>query len=361
MTRSEYLIEQKEKGRRVFGIFPGYYPKEILWAMKIVPFEIWDPPVKFSHSGAHLQPYVCSIMRAGIELILQGRCDELDGFLFPHICDSVQNTGSLIQDYLGIKVPCFFMYNPRAPFTESSQSYYLNQLKDLIKGLENRFGKMNQGEFEKAIQKGREINRLIRRVYDMRKKGALNCKNSEFYETIRKIEYLWPDDYIETLKDFIKNKEGQGTENSKSVIMSGVIPPSTSILEIMDETGINIVFDDLISCSRRLLIPSFEYGGNSIDMLVDAYFSLPPCSTRNSSIKERLNYMNSAINETGARGIIFSMVKFCDPEYFDLPVLIEEFKRLGIPILVIEREVNQGPDSQVQTRIEAFAEMIDEI
>jgi benzoyl-CoA reductase/2-hydroxyglutaryl-CoA dehydratase subunit BcrC/BadD/HgdB len=43
MTRKEYLMEQKEeKGRKLFGIFPAYYPKEILWAMNALPVEIWD-------------------------------------------------------------------------------------------------------------------------------------------------------------------------------------------------------------------------------------------------------------------------------------------------------------------------------
>jgi len=67
MTRKEYLMRQKEeKGRKLFGIFPAYYPKEILWAMNVLPVEVWDPPLEVNHANAHLQPYICSVVKLGL-------------------------------------------------------------------------------------------------------------------------------------------------------------------------------------------------------------------------------------------------------------------------------------------------------
>ncbi|MFH1124479.1 MAG: 2-hydroxyacyl-CoA dehydratase family protein, partial [Pseudomonadota bacterium] len=84
VRRNEYLKCQKEDhGRSLFGVFPAQYPKEILWAMNALPVEIWDPPLEIRLSNRHLQPYICSVVRSGLELVLQGHCDSLDGFLFP--------------------------------------------------------------------------------------------------------------------------------------------------------------------------------------------------------------------------------------------------------------------------------------
>ena len=116
MARKEYLLEQKQMGRRLLGVFPAQYPKEVLWAMNILPVEIWDPPVESSNANAHLQPYICSVVKQGLELILQGKADMLDGFLFPHTCDSIQNLASIINDYLKLEKPCFFFYHPKAPY-----------------------------------------------------------------------------------------------------------------------------------------------------------------------------------------------------------------------------------------------------
>jgi benzoyl-CoA reductase/2-hydroxyglutaryl-CoA dehydratase subunit BcrC/BadD/HgdB len=120
--RDEYIDkEKKEKGKKLFGIFPSQYPREILWAMNVLPVEIWDPPLEVIHANAHLQPYICSVVRLGLELILQGKCEGLDGFLFPHTCDSIQNLSSIVYDYLGVKKSCYFFYHPKSPYKDSSR------------------------------------------------------------------------------------------------------------------------------------------------------------------------------------------------------------------------------------------------
>ena len=121
MNRSAYLHRQKQMGRRLFGVFPAQYPREIFWAMNIVPVEIWDPPMVTANANAHLQPYICSVVRSGLELILQDKTRILDGFLFPHTCDSIQNLASIVNDYLGIEIPCYFFYHPKAPFGKGSR------------------------------------------------------------------------------------------------------------------------------------------------------------------------------------------------------------------------------------------------
>ena len=73
--RKNYIKHQKtEYGRKILGVFPAHYPKEILWALNILPVEIWDPPIQMSRAGAHLQPYICSVVKLGLELILQNKC-----------------------------------------------------------------------------------------------------------------------------------------------------------------------------------------------------------------------------------------------------------------------------------------------
>jgi benzoyl-CoA reductase/2-hydroxyglutaryl-CoA dehydratase subunit BcrC/BadD/HgdB len=56
--------------------------------------------------------------------------------------------------------------------------------------------------------------------------------------------------------------------------------------------------------------------------------------------------------------VIFYTVKFCEPELFDIPLLVEGLKARGIPSLTLDVEVNQGLSGQVGTRVEAFVEMI---
>jgi benzoyl-CoA reductase/2-hydroxyglutaryl-CoA dehydratase subunit BcrC/BadD/HgdB len=356
-SRKEYIREQREKyGRHIFGVFPAQYPKEIFWAMNALPVEIWDPPLEVSHASAHLQPYICSVVRLGLELILQGHCDEVDGFLFPHTCDSIQNLASIVNDYLALKKPCYFFYHPKAPYRASSRDYYLKQLKDLALGLEKQLGILNVDELKRRIRQSQEISSLIKGVYDQRAEGKLQSTNEEFYRVLRQGEFLHPDGFLPLISEFTETAKGEPTKGPV-VIMSGVLPNPPEILNLLDELGVRIADDDLLNCSRRLLVTR-SISGDPFEALADGYFAMPPCSTKNSPVDERLKHLLQKIGRSGAKGAIFYVVKFCEPELFDIPQLVEGLKSKGVATLVMDTELNQGVSGQMRTRVEAFVEMI---
>jgi benzoyl-CoA reductase/2-hydroxyglutaryl-CoA dehydratase subunit BcrC/BadD/HgdB len=324
--------------------------------MNALPVEIWDPPLEVSHASAHLQPYICSVVRLGLELILQGHCDGLDGFLFPHTCDSIQNLASIVNDYLGLKKPCYFFYHPKAPYRASSRDYYLKQLKDLASGLEKQLGPLNPDELKRRVHQSRGISSLIKEVYDLRAAGKLQSSNEEFYRVLRQGEFLHPDDFLPLLSEFAETAKGE-PKKGPAVIMSGVLPNPREILGLLDELGVRIADDDLLSCSRRLLVtPSTRE--DPFEALADGYFAMPPCTTKNSPVEERLKHLVQKIERSGAKGVIFYTVKFCEPELFDIPQLVEGLKTNGVPTLVMDTELNQGVSGQMRTRVEAFVEMI---
>lgn len=356
ISRKAYLIGQKEAGRSLFGVFPALYPREILYAFNAVPAEIWDPPVEMSEANAHLQPYICSVVKAGLELILQGHCDMLDGFIFPHTCDSIQNLASMIHDSLEIHRPCCFFYHPKAPYRKSSRQYYIEQLKALIAALESILGPMDPSRLRESVQQGHELTAVLHDLYEKRRCGTLNASAAEFYRVLRKGEYLHPDDFIphiEALMAGADQQEGSGP----SVLLSGILPNPPEVLTLLDELGIRVVDDDLLNAARRIPV-SQAPAQDPFECLTEAYFSLPPCPTKNSAIEARIQHLIQKIEKSGARGVIFYMVKFCEPELFDLPLISAALKRRGIPTLVLDVEVNQGLTGQLTTRVEAFSEMI---
>ncbi len=356
-SRNEYLREQKTKhGRHVFGVFPGQYPKEILWAHHILPMEIWDPQLETSHANAHLQSYICSVVRLGLELVLEGHCGDVDAFLFPHTCDSIQNLASIVNDCLGVGKPCYFFNHPKAPYRSSSRMYYLDQLRDLANRLETRWGPVDNDELMRRVRQGQQLTFLLKRAYEERAEGRLNASNEEFYRVIRQGEFLHPDDFEPLLRKFLSTSKG-GSRSGPAVILSGILPSPPDLLRRLDELGVAIADDDLLSCGRRLLPPS-NASNDPFEALTESYFGLPPCTTKDSPIQERLDRLVEKVKRTGAMGVIFSMVKFCEPEFFDLPQLVEELKIRNLAVLVIDMDLHQGLSEQMVTRVEAFVEIL---
>jgi benzoyl-CoA reductase/2-hydroxyglutaryl-CoA dehydratase subunit BcrC/BadD/HgdB len=357
MTRLQYLTKQKKKGRYLFGVFPAHYPKEILWAMNILPVEIWDPPLEITTANAHLQPTICPVVKLGLELVLRGKTDILDAFLFPHTCDSIQNIASVISNYLGIEKPCYFFYNPKAPYPDSAHNYYGIQLKNFVKSLENRFGHLNPNRLAACLRQREQISTLLKELYDFRSKRRLKMSNKKFYETIRKGEYLFPDDFIPELETCLKQNKRESRKDSIPVILSGILSNPKEILSHLDRLGVLVVHDDLLNAGRRLLLPENKEE-DPFKQIAQSYFQTPPCSTKGSSVKQRTEHLLHLVRLTGAKGIIANGVKFCEPEWFYIPNIKASLKEKGVPMLVLDTELNQGLSGQMKTRIEAFIEMI---
>jgi benzoyl-CoA reductase/2-hydroxyglutaryl-CoA dehydratase subunit BcrC/BadD/HgdB len=324
--------------------------------MNVLPVEIWDPPLNVSRADAHLQPHICSVVKLGLELILQGRIDELDGFLFPHTCDSIQNLASIIDEYLGLNKPCYFFYNPKAPFSHSSRHYYLEQLRGFVSRLEGQLGPLNLSELKQRVEQGQQVAAVLAELYDRRARGALCTSSAEFYNVVRYGEYLHPDDFLPLLEAFLDESKCRASEGP-AVILSGVLPNPPGILTLLDNLGVQVADDDLLNCSRRLLLPPIQ-AGDAFEALTERYFAMAPCTTKGSSVSDRVDYLLEKIGRSGARGVIFSMVKFCEPELFDVPQLLEALKKKGLATLVIDSEINQDFSGQLATRVEAFVEMI---
>jgi len=357
--RRQYLQQQKsEHNRHLFGVFPAQYPKEIFWALNALPVEIWDPPLEVSHADAHLQPYICSVVRLGLELILQGHGDILDGFLFPHTCDSIQNLASIVSDYLGLNKPVYFFYHPKAPYRDCSRAYYLEQLNKMASDLEQQLGPLDPSELKMRVEQGQQVAAIIRELYRLRSKGELGVANAEFYRVIRQGEYLHPDDFLALLENFLAAAKSPPSLDGPAVVLSGVLPNPPQLLNLLDQLGVRAADDDLLACSRRLPAAPVSTS-NPFEALADSYFALPPCTTKASPLAARCDHLLEKVKRSNAGGVIFCMVKFCEPELFDVPLVIDALKQRKLATLVVDTEINQGLSGQVQTRIEAFAEILE--
>ncbi len=86
-------------GRKAIGFMPVYVPREIIHAAGMLPVGILGAGDQLDviHGDAYYQSYICRIPRSTIELALTGRLDELDGMLFPSICDVIRNLSGMWQ------------------------------------------------------------------------------------------------------------------------------------------------------------------------------------------------------------------------------------------------------------------------
>ncbi len=358
--RHEVCEKFKENGRKIAAVLPIHYPRALLRAFDFLPVEVWGPPhVDVSYGGAHLQPYVCSIVHNALSFLKTGGLDETDLIIVPHACDSLQGLGSILIDFVKPRQPVFPFYLPRGKRDEDL-NFLIREIKALFENLSKITGKRPDDDTLMMKIEVEELADLkLKEIYERRlrdrNQGDEAISNFEFYRIIRSREFLPAEDFIKLADESLRklNFGGKGIP----VIMSGIVPEPIEILNAIEEAGGMVVADDFACCGRRVYPPGNS--GDPIKRMAESIIKAPPDVTRGSLIEERFEHLKKLVEVTGARGVIFYTVKFCEPELFDLPELRNMLKEAGIPSVHVEVDIGDPLPHQTITRITAFLEVLE--
>ena len=353
--RSEAIRAYQARGGRVAAVLPIHYPRALLRAFDILPVEVWGPPrVDITYGAAHLQPYVCSVVRNALSFLLAGGLDSADLILVPHACDSLQGLGSILLDFVRPRQPVFPIYLPRG-VRDSDIHFLAEEFRSLYRHLEAITGcSPSPADLMNSVRREETADGLLAELH--RRRRHLPLTQIEFYRLIRAREYLPAETFSGLSRTILAQTVEAPQDGGVPVLLSGIVPEPMSQFESIADMGGAVVADDLACCGRRLYPP-----GNSEDAfrhMAESILAAPPDPTRGSSIHDRLDHLLRLTEASGARGVVFYDVKFCEPELFHLPALRRGLQSAGIPSAAIEVDLNDPLSQPVLTRLEAFLEMI---
>jgi len=369
--RLDVIQEYRARGGSIAAVFPIHYPRELLRAFDILPVEVWGPPKVNGEMGtAHLQSYVCSIVQNALSFLQSGGLDTTDLLLVPHACDSLQGLGSLLIDFVKPCQPVLTLYIPRRQ-RDSDVDFLADELRAIYRRLEAITERSPSDlELVTAIRREEAADALLAELHRDRERFPL--ADEARYRLIRSREYLPAEEFIEITKESRagfhlclrheckQTRQARRDENPAlrgiPILLSGIAPEPMSLFAALAEMGAFVAADDLACCGRRL----YPAGRSEepFRRMAERIIYAPPDPTRGSPIQERLDYMLRLIETSGARGVVFYDVKFCEPELFDLPQLRQGLREAGIPSLALEVDLNDQLSQPILNRLAAFLEII---
>ena len=352
--RLETIRTHKQQGGTVAAVLPIHYPRALLRAFDILPVEVWGPPgVDSDHGAAHLQPYICSVVRNSLSFLESGGLDIADLLLVPHACDSLQGLGSVLIDYIRPDKPVLPLYVPRGR-RESDVAFLADELTSLYRQLAEITGRdPAHSHLLECIYREEEADDLLSNLHQIRRELPLS--DIEFYRLVRSREYLPAEDFAQ-LARAAGQRSAEAAPQGVPLLLSGILPEPMGVLEAITEMGGLVAADDLACCGRRLYPPGLSQ--DPFQRMAERIANGPPDPTRGSPIAERLEHLLDLIDASGAQGVVFYDVKFCEPELFDIPSLRTGLQKKGVPSIAVEADINDVLPHQVFTRLEAFLEMI---
>jgi benzoyl-CoA reductase subunit C len=350
---------KKSYKRPVFGYFCTYTPEEIIHAAGGIPFRIIGRKESVVCSDAHLQSYSCSLVRTGLDLALTGGLDFLEGAVFPHTCDSIQRLSDIWRINTGYGFHADIVL-PVKLQTESARTYLIEELRSFVEKIEAYTGStITDASLNEAIGLYNTLRSNLVKLYAIKKKNPSALPSGALNDCVQAAMFMPVEEHNRLTADLLSDMTGaEGTNEPIRVLLVGNLCVFEEIYDYIEAGGGAVVGDDMCTGSRYFIVNADEKSADPVAALADRLIKRPICAAKHNPMVDRGAYLKEMIRDTNARGVIFLMVKFCDPHSFDYPYLKESVDELNIPHLLLETEMDNPSLAQIKTRIEAFMEMI---
>ncbi len=347
-------------GKGAVGCFPIYCPEEIVHAAGMLPVGMWGGQTQISQALTIVPSFCCSIMQSNIELALKGVYKDLDAVIISSPCDTLK---SIPQDW-GYAIPDIKVIQivyPQMRKIESGVEYLKTEFLRVKQAIEGITGEpITDAALKKSIEVYNRHRRSLREFCTVARNYPLTItpvvrhlviKSGYFMEKSQ--HTLLVDELSSELKK-LPPREWQG----KRVVLTGITAEPDALLKIFDENRLTVVADDLAQESRQFRTDVPDGDEEPLLRLARQWSLIEGCSLAYDPQKKRVEMLIELVKTAGADGLIFCMMKFCDPEEFDYPIIAEQFEAAGIPLLYLEIDQQQQSLERERTRIQSFAEML---
>jgi bcr-type benzoyl-CoA reductase subunit C len=350
---------KKETGKGAVGIMPVYCPEEIVHAAGYLPMGMWGAQKKaISKARTYLPPFACSVMQSVMELQLEGAYDDLEAVIFSVPCDTLK---CMSQKWHGKAPVITFTHPQNRKIAKDAANVFAREEFAIVKAkLEDILDvHISNKAIKNSIAIYNENRAVCREFSDLAAEYAAVIKPSDRHAVLKARWFMDKAKHTVLVKELIEavKAEPAPAYKGKKVVVSGILVEPYDLLDIFAENGLAIVADDLAQETRnfRQDVPEDD---DALMALAKAWNEFDGCSLATDANKPKGQMLINAVNKYGADAVIVCMMKFCDPEEFDYPILIQEFEAAGVRHLQIEIDQESTAFEQVKTRLQTFAEIL---
>ena len=350
---------KKETGKGAVGIMPVYCPEEIVHAAGYLPIGMWGAQKKqISKARTYLPPFACSIMKSVMELQLEGVYDDLEAVIFSVPCDTLK----CMSQKWNRPVPAIVFTHPQnRKIAKDAANVFAREEFNIVKEkLEDILDvHISNKAIKNSIAVYNENRAACREFSDVAAEYAAVVTPSDRHAVIKARWFMEKSRHTALVKELIAALKAEPAPEfkGKKIIVTGIQVEPYDVLDIFQENGFAIVADDLAQETRnfRQDVPDDD---DALMALARAWNEFDGCSLATDANKPKGQMIIDAVKKYGADAVVVCMMKFCDPEEFDYPILLQEFEAAGVKNLYIEVDQESTAFEQVKTRIQTFAEIL---
>jgi benzoyl-CoA reductase subunit C len=331
------------------------FPEEIVMAAGFTPYKILGNVHESSDpADSYVHNYICPFSRS---CLTEGMAhsDEWAGIAFCHGCDVTNNQYDIWKYH--VKTDFLYWINTPANNNKAGRSFHAHELRRFITHFEKKFNvTITPDKLKDAIKTSNKIKNILRKLSALR--STKDIPNGDYTDIMRRCVQMPKEDLLKELESRLEDWQNRPDfpKDKVPMLVTGSDITFGESMEAFEIAGIRMVRDDM-SLGERYFAESIPEPGDPVEALVDYNCKIPQPPTR-LPFEARLDYLRKCLKETQVKGIVYQILKFCEPHTLDMPYFVEELKKDGYKVLTIEREYTPTIDQQLVSRLETFKDMI---
>jgi len=360
-NRHNYAKEWKEKNNgKIIGYFCTYVPEEILYAAGVLPVRILGSHEPQDVTEPHIFAMFCPFCRDCLAQGLKNRYDYLDGLMIAQSCLHIRQAYTSWVKHRPVEFEKFLCM-PHKVQSRHSYEFLTEEYKVFKEQVEDWIGKkITDNDLKDAIKVYNENRRLMKQLYELRKKDNPPITGEEVMEIVMAMQMTDKAEHNKMLKDLLiklDNHKPKREVGSRLMIL-GSEDDDTVFMNMVENCGATFVIDDHCTGSRYFW-NEVENGRDTLAAIAARYIDRIPCPSKDWEERKRIPHILKMCKDWKVDGVIIMQQKFCDPHELDFVAIEKSLKDAGIPSLFLEFDVTV-PIGQFKIRVEAFLEMISE-
>ncbi len=322
----------------LIGYTCSYIPVEILSAAGYRPYRLLHGDFGLMEkSDPWLRVDACPLVRSNLGFLLEHQ-QRFVAVVGSTGCDMSRRMLEIVDAITDI--PTIIINMPR---TDRLEIYY-DEIDYLIKRLaELSGGRIDDEQINRQIRVWEGLRNFYRHYSEKRRENPSRLSTVSFHHLVANFHQgnTQPVSYSQL-----------EVSNLPRVFLLGspVGYESTFLLKII-EKYLRIIWDYNCGLSRFLNV---KIKGKGVDGIKSAYYQQPPCILRRPN-KKFYEFIKKKIVEYKPTGMVLSTLDYCDAYEFELIKIGNIF---GLPTLNLRSDFSFQNRSQLETRINAFQEMI---
>ncbi|MDF2678380.1 MAG: putative R-2-hydroxyglutaryl-CoA dehydratase subunit [Bacillota bacterium] len=149
------------EGKKIAGIYGVNIPREILWALDIIPINVYSiDETNIEEADKYLNKHFCSLIKASYGYAIMDKCP------FLHFSDIIIGNNMCSK-----KIDMFSKLNFKKVYIMNEHNdinSLINEFKQLISFLENEFSiKLDERKLVSIITKLNKINKIVNEIIDI--------------------------------------------------------------------------------------------------------------------------------------------------------------------------------------------------